>query len=172
MTALPSSPDYRPLAPSQRFPPIPGAPDGVNIVSFDDFAPSGIEVPVDEIGDMIEPDERYEEHDALGIATAVLPSHKKDHHSLMNRRKKLVAPSEKNPSARNAWWDVWDETESVRKKLYNQYACRARRLYIKLIINVIGVYLRLKGYPSPPRTSEKIALGPLPPLEFPTSGIR
>lgn len=122
MTTLPDRTWYQPLSPEQtktlRFPPIPEPPDGVDIISFDAFVPSGIHVPVDEMNDMIEPDGYYEELDALGVATAALPTHKMDHRSLMRRKQPKIP--KKDPSARSTWWEVWDETESVRKKNYNQ----------------------------------------------------
>ncbi|KZV64579.1 hypothetical protein PENSPDRAFT_757170 [Peniophora sp. CONT] len=135
MTTLPAErPWHQPLSSEQaralRFPPIPEPPAGVDIVSFEAFVPSGINVPVDEADDMIEPDEDYEEFDALGVATLALPSHKKDHHSLANRLKKRKAPKNKDTSTRSTWWEVWDETESVRRKIYDQRLPPAERLSI------------------------------------------
>lgn len=107
-----------------RFPPFPQAPDGVELLPFHLFRPSGIRVPIDD------DDDEYQralgdevERDGLGIITVPLRvKHVMDTQEKKKKRKKKVngAPQvQVAPEKPKTWWEVWEELEEIRRNAYD-----------------------------------------------------
>jgi hypothetical protein len=107
-----------------RFPPFPDAPDGIEIIPFHLFHPSGIRVPIDE------DDEDYRlgpaaeiERDGLGIPTVALRvKHSLDNADKKKKRKKKVNGAQQvqvAPEKPKTWWEVWEELEDHRRNPYD-----------------------------------------------------
>jgi hypothetical protein len=110
-----------------RFPPFPAAPDGVELIAFHSFRPSGIRVPIDDdddgydgrhlSGDMIE-------RDGLGIPTIPLRvKHATDNLEKKKKRKKKGGVGAQQvqvaPERPKTWWELWDELEEIRRNAYD-----------------------------------------------------
>ncbi|KAH9029417.1 hypothetical protein EDB85DRAFT_2147340 [Lactarius pseudohatsudake] len=103
-----------------RFPPFPAPPDGVTLISFTAFRPSGIRVPIDDDDD---PRLGEAELDGLGIPTVALRvKHVADSTEKKKKRKK------KGVSAQTMWWEVWEELEDIRRNAYNENETPVDRL--------------------------------------------
>ena len=107
-----------------RFPPFPRAPDGIEVIPFHLFHPSGIRVPIDEDDD----DYRYGpggeiERDGLGIPTIALRvKHTTDNLDKKKKRKKKVNGAQQvqvAPEKPKTWWEVWEELEDIRRNPYD-----------------------------------------------------
>ena len=110
-----------------RFPPFPAAPDGVELVPFHAFRPSGIRVPIDDDIDDYDGRRALEdviERDGLGIPTIPLRvKHAADNMEKKKKRKKKggVAAQQVQvaPERPKAWWELWDELEDIRRNAYD-----------------------------------------------------
>ena len=113
-----------------RFPPFPAVPDGVELIPFHSFRPSGIRVPIDD--DDVDYDGRrvWEdviERDGLGIATVPLRvKHVADNMEKKKKRKKKgggggVAAQQVQvaPERPKTWWELWEELEDIRRNAYD-----------------------------------------------------
>jgi len=107
-----------------RFPPFPTAPDGIEVIPFHLFHPSGIRVPIDEDDD----DYQYGlgvgiERDGLGIPTITLRvKHTTDNLEKKKKRKKKVNGAQQvqvAPEKPKTWWEVWEELEEIRRNGYD-----------------------------------------------------
>jgi len=107
-----------------RFPPFPEAPDGIEVIPFHLFHPSGIRVPIDEDDD----DYQYGsgvgiERDGLGILTIPLRvKHTTDNLEKKKKRKKKVNGAQQvqvAPEKPKTWWEVWEELEEIRRNAYD-----------------------------------------------------
>ena len=106
-----------------RFPPFPTVPDGVELISFVSFKPSGIRVPIDEDDGNHDADEI--ECDGLGIPTIALRvKHVSDGvEKKKKKKKKKVGGSQQvqvAPERPKTWWEVWEEFEDIRKNVYDR----------------------------------------------------
>ncbi|KAI0253445.1 hypothetical protein BJV78DRAFT_1194414 [Lactifluus subvellereus] len=115
-----------------RFPPFPIVPDGVELISFVSFKPSGIRVPIDEDDENHDADEI--ERDGLGIPTIALRvKHTLDSvEKKKKKKKKKVGGSQQvqvAPEKPKTWWEVWEEFEDIRKNVYDRNMAAADRLY-------------------------------------------
>ncbi|KAH9171574.1 hypothetical protein EDB89DRAFT_2070681 [Lactarius sanguifluus] len=112
-----------------RFPPFPAPPDGVTLVSFTAFRPSGIRVPIDDDDD---PRLGEAEVDGLGIPTvALLAKHVADNTEKKKKRKKKGVSAQTvqvAPERPKMWWEVWEEVEDVRGNAYNENETPVDRL--------------------------------------------
>jgi hypothetical protein len=110
-----------------RFPPFPAVPDGVELIPFHSFRPSGIRVPIDD--DDVDYDGRRAsedviECDGLGIPTIPLRvKHAADNMEKKKKRKKKggVAAQQVQvaPERPKTWWELWDELEDIRRNAYD-----------------------------------------------------
>ena len=108
-----------------RFPPFPAVPDGVELVPFHLFQPSGIRVPIDGDDDDDDYDDRRAredviERDGLGIPT--IPLHVK--HAADNMEEKegggIAAQQVQDaPEGPKTWWELWEELEDTRRNAYD-----------------------------------------------------
>ncbi|KAI9459391.1 hypothetical protein F5148DRAFT_983458 [Russula earlei] len=122
-----------------RFPPFPPVPDGVNIIPFASFRPSGILVPIDDDDDDDEGgDQRTRageqvERDGMGIPTVVLRAkHASDGLEKKKRKKKKAGGAQQvqvAPEKPKTWWEVWEELEDIRRNAYDPNMTPADRLY-------------------------------------------
>ncbi|KAI9444020.1 hypothetical protein H4582DRAFT_1053429 [Lactarius indigo] len=103
-----------------RFPPFPAPPDGVTLISFTTFRPSGIRVPIDDDDD---PRLAGPELDGQGIPTVALRvKHVADNTEKKKKRKKKAVSAQTvqvAPERPKMWWEVWEELEDVRRNAYN-----------------------------------------------------
>jgi hypothetical protein len=103
-----------------RFPPFPVLPDGVTLLSFNAFRPSGIRVPIDD-----DDDPRVDgiEVDGLGIPTIALRvKHVADNAEKKKKRKKKGGAAmsvQVAPERPKTWWEVWEDLEDIRRNAYN-----------------------------------------------------
>ncbi len=105
-----------------RFPPFPALPDGVTLIPYTSFKPSGIRVPIDD-------DDYFRldgvEVDGLGIPTIALHvKHAADSTEKKKKKKKKGVSAQTvqvAPERPKMWWEVWEELEDVRKNVYNAY---------------------------------------------------
>ena len=105
-----------------RFPPFPTVPDGVELISFISFKPSGIRVPIDE--DDENNDANEIERDGLGIPTIALRAkHVSDGAERKKKKKKKKVGGSQQvqvaPERPKTWWEVWEELEDIRKNVYD-----------------------------------------------------
>ena len=105
-----------------RFPPFPTVPDGVELIPFVSFKPSGIRVPIDDdVGD--QPAGEIE-LDGLGIPTITLRvKHASDSMEKKKKKKKKGGSSQQVQVALEkpkTWWEVWEEFEDIRKNTYDE----------------------------------------------------
>ncbi|KAH9019598.1 hypothetical protein EDB83DRAFT_122017 [Lactarius deliciosus] len=112
-----------------RFPPFPVPPDGVTLISFTAFRPSGIRVPIDDDDD---PRLGEAEVDGLGIPTVALHAkHVADSKEKKKKRKKKGVSAQTvqvAPERPKMWWEVWEELEDVRRNAYNENETPVDRL--------------------------------------------
>ncbi|KDQ21887.1 hypothetical protein BOTBODRAFT_150912 [Botryobasidium botryosum FD-172 SS1] len=104
--------------PFHSFPPFPDT-SGIKLVSFKDFKPLGIHVPID-------PDEP--ECDGSGIPTVRLGvSHATDGVTRKGKKKnrKKVGAS----GARIPWWEEWEDALSTKKSTFNPMSDRVDRMH-------------------------------------------
>jgi hypothetical protein len=133
-----------------RFPPFPSAPDGIQVISFQLFRPSGIRVPIDEDDDNYQHGLGNEiERDGLGIPTIALRvKHTTDNLEKKKKRKKKVNGAQQvqvAPEKPKTWWEVWEELEDIRR---NAYDSSVHAFLITLCVplsetDVIGIWLLL-----------------------------
>lgn len=105
-----------------RFPPFPTPPEGVTLLSFTAFRPSGIRVPIDDDED---PRLNEVEVDGLGIPTIALRvKHVADNAEKKKKRKKKGGVATQSvqvaPERPKMWWEVWEEMEDIRRNPYNE----------------------------------------------------
>lgn len=110
-----------------RFPPFPVVPDGVELIPFHSFRPSGIQVPIDD--DDVGYDGRRAledviERDGLGIPTIPLRvKHAADNMEKKKKRKKKggVAAQQVQvaPERPKLWWELWEELEDIRRNAFD-----------------------------------------------------
>ncbi|KZV66969.1 hypothetical protein PENSPDRAFT_654492 [Peniophora sp. CONT] len=137
MTALPAhAPGFEPMPlPEIRNlrnldPPFPSTvPTGMTLLSFTDFQASSSIIYVDENDERVIPDD---EHDGLGVAVVQLPTHAKPEANgiIGKRRKKRKAQVLSGTGVRRPWWEVWEDHESVRRKLYDHRLAPSERLLL------------------------------------------
>jgi hypothetical protein len=104
-----------------RFPPFPTVPDGVELISFLSFRPSGICVPIDDDDE----DRATEEIDGLGIPTIALRAkHATDNAERKKKKKKKKVGGSQQvqvaPEKPKTWWEVWEELEDIRRNPYDR----------------------------------------------------
>ncbi|KAH9983811.1 hypothetical protein BJV74DRAFT_595128 [Russula compacta] len=120
------------LAMILRFPPFPVVPDGVELVPFHSFRPSGIRVPID-VDDEDPNAPGVIERDGLGIPTVALRvKHVADNAEKKKKRKKKAVGSQQvqvAPEKPKMWWEVWEELEDVRRNVYDANMAPIDRLY-------------------------------------------
>ncbi|KAH8978837.1 hypothetical protein EDB92DRAFT_1955918 [Lactarius akahatsu] len=95
-----------------RFPPFPAPPDGVTLISFTAFRPSGIRVPIDDDDDPS-------------------PGGGRDSTEKKKKRKKKGVSAQTvqvAPERPKMWWEVWEELEDVRRNAYNENETPVDRL--------------------------------------------
>lgn len=111
-----------------RFPPFPAVPDGVELISFHSFRPSGIRVPIDDDGEYDEYDEGRQlsetivELDGLGIPTVPLRvKHTTDSLEKKKKRKKKGGAQQVQvaPEKQETWYELWEEFEDMRRNTYD-----------------------------------------------------
>jgi hypothetical protein len=109
-----------------RFPPFPAVPDGVELIPFRSFRPSGIRVPIDDDDDEYDGRQVSEmiERDGLGIPTIPLRvKHATDNlEKKKKRRKKAGAATQQvqvAPERPKTWWELWEEFEDIRRISYD-----------------------------------------------------
>jgi hypothetical protein len=104
-----------------RFPPFPTVPDGVELIPFVSFKPSGIRVPIDD-DDEDQPAGAIE-LDGLGIPTIALRvKHAADNAERKKKKKKKGGSAQQvqvEPEKPKTWWEVWEEFEDIRKNTYD-----------------------------------------------------
>ena len=130
-----------------RFPPFPAVPDGVELIPFHSFRPSGIRVPIDDdggdggdddyagggrrgvlmslsmSGDMIE-------RDGMGIPTIPLRvKHAADNLEKKKKKKKKGGVAAQQhvqvaPERPKTWWELWEELEDIRRNAYDVWVLR------------------------------------------------
>jgi hypothetical protein len=114
-----------------RFPPFPPIPDGVVLIPFHLFRPSGIRVPIDDDDDDdddldVDNGERVSEMiecDGLGIPTVALRvKHNTDSLEKKKKRKKKTNGAQQMQVAEKpkTWWEVWEECEEIRRNGYDR----------------------------------------------------
>lgn len=133
-----------------RFPPFPSPPDGIEVIPFHLFRPSGIRVPIDEDDDDYQRGLGNEvERDGLGILTIALRvKHTTDNLEKKKKRKKKVNGAQQvqvAPEKPKTWWEVWEELEDIRR---NAYDASVHASFITLCVplsetDVIGTWLLL-----------------------------
>ncbi len=132
-----------------RFPPFPQAPDGVELIPFHLFRPSGIRVPIDDDDDEYQRAPGVEiERDGLGILTIPLRvKHVMDTQEKKKKRKKKVngAPQvQVAPEKPKTWWEVWEELEEIRRNAYDASVTvppPSLRSAFRALNDVIGIWL-------------------------------
>ncbi|KAI5117562.1 hypothetical protein M0805_004475 [Coniferiporia weirii] len=103
--------------PYYKWPPFPGAPPGVTIVPFEKFAPSGIQLSLDD-------DDDGNEFDGEGIPTVQLQvKHDLDAPLRKKKKTKKVATGEE-VVRRFVWWEEWAAGEDLRVHQYDGFADR------------------------------------------------
>jgi len=109
-----------------RFPPFPAVPDGVELIPFHSFRPSGIRVPIDDEDDEYDGRQASEmiERDGLGIPTIPLRvKHATDNMEKKKKRKKKAGAGTQQvqvaPEKPKAWWELWEEFEDIRRNYYD-----------------------------------------------------
>jgi hypothetical protein len=124
-----------------RFPPFPAVPDGVELVPFHSFRPSGIRVPIDDDDD----DDGYDgrpmsemiECDGLGIPTIPLRvKHAADNMEKKKKRKKKAGAGTQQvqvaPEKPEKWWEQWEEFEPLRRNVYDRSVFASSRYCVLL----------------------------------------
>lgn len=109
-----------------RFPPFPAVPDGVELIPFHSFRPSGIRVPIDDDDDEYDGRQASEliECDGLGIPTVALRvKHATDNLEKKKKRKKKAGVAAQQvkvaPERPKTWWELWEEFEDIRRNAYD-----------------------------------------------------
>lgn len=123
-----------------RFPPFPAVPDGVELVPFHSFRPSGIRVPIDEDDD--DPNAPgVIERDGLGIPTVALRvKHAADNTEKKKKRKKKGVSSQQvqvAPEKPKTWWEVWEELEDVRRNAYDALVLRCHLISLHVVLHFV-----------------------------------
>lgn len=118
-----------------RFPPFPAVPDGVELIPFQSFRPSGIRVPIDDDDDEYDGRQLSEmiERDGLGIPTVPLRvKHAADNLERKKKRKKKAGAATQQvqvaPEKPKAWWELWEEFEDIRRNAYDPNVAPIDRL--------------------------------------------
>ena len=134
-----------------RFPPFPAVPDGVELVPFHSFRPSGIRVP-------IEDDDDYDgrrvwedvvERDGLGIPTVPLRvKHAADNMEKKKKRKKkgggaATQQVQVAPEKPKTWWELWEELEDIRRNAYDSLVPISHTPMPFPLILIDGIEIRL-----------------------------
>ena len=110
-----------------RFPPFPAVPDGVELIPFHSFRPSGIRVPIDDDDDEYDGRRVSEviERDGLGIPTIPLRvKHATDNLEKKKKRKKKGGAAgtqqvQVAPERPKTWYELWEELEDIRRNAYD-----------------------------------------------------
>ncbi len=109
-----------------RFPPFPAVPDGVELIPFHSFRPSGIMVPIDDDDDEYDGRRVSEmiERDGLGIPTVPLRvKHATDVLEKKKKRKKRAGAGAQQvqvaPEKPKMWWELWEELEEIRRNAFD-----------------------------------------------------
>ncbi len=112
-----------------RFPPFPDVPDGVELIPFHSFRPSGIRVPIDDDDDEFDGRQALSgemiERDGLGIPTIALRvKHASDNLERKKKKRKKKAGDATQqvqvaPEKPKTWWELWEELEDIRKSHYD-----------------------------------------------------
>lgn len=110
-----------------RFPPFPAVPDGVELIPFHSFRPSGIRVLIDDDDDEFDGRQVSEmiERDGLGIPTVPLRAkHATDNMAKKKKRKKKGGAGAQQkvqvaPEKPKTWWELWEEFEDIRRNAYD-----------------------------------------------------
>jgi len=162
-----------------RFPPFPPAPDGVKIIPFHSFKPSGILVPIDEDDD-IDARELGDgvERDGLGIPTIVLRvKHAMDSLEKKKKRKKKGVGAQQvqvAPERPKMWWEVWEETEDIRRNTYDASVPRLLSIAVPCALNVwwdVGICLLPIASIRRALTLKMVVVGQRPLRAYNTCGI-
>jgi hypothetical protein len=111
-----------------RFPPFPEPPEGVTLIPFTAFRPSGIRVPIDDDDDFFvragQEQQQQVELDGLGIPTIALRvKHVADTSEKKKKRKKKSGAAQSvqvAPERPKMWWEVWEDLEDIRRNAYNE----------------------------------------------------
>ena len=124
-----------------RFPPFPTVPDGVELIPFHSFRPSGIRVPIDDDGGdgndygdgggggvrrvLLTLSEDMIERDGMGIPTIPLRvKHAADNLEKKKKKKKKGGAAAQQhvqvaPERPRTWWELWEELEDIRRNAYD-----------------------------------------------------
>ena len=124
-----------------RFPPFPTVPDGVELIPFHAFRPSGIRVPIDDDGGdgndygdgggggvrrvLLTLSEDMIERDGMGIPTIPLRvKHAADNLEKKKKKKKKGGAAAQQhvqvaPERPRTWWELWEELEDIRRNAYD-----------------------------------------------------
>lgn len=123
-----------------RFPPFPAVPDGVELIPFHSFRPSGIRVPIDDDDDEYDGRQVSEviERDGLGIPTIPLRvKHATDNMEKKKKRKKKAGAAKQQvqvaPERPKTWWELWEEFEDIRRNAYDA-SVSVSSLYVLLFL--------------------------------------
>jgi len=109
-----------------RFPPFPQVPDGVELIPFHLFRPSGIRVPIDDEDDVdVDDGQRAPaemiERDGLGILTIALRvKHATDNMEKRKKRKRKNGAQQMQVAEKpKTWWEIWEEIEEIQRNAYD-----------------------------------------------------
>jgi len=149
-----------------RFPPFPAVPDGVELISFHSFRPSGIRVPIDDVDDEFDIRQVSEmiERDGLGIPTIPLRvKHATDSLEKKKKRKKKGGAAAQQvqvaPEKPKTWYELWEEFEDIRRNAYDPSVFALLPLLFPVLNDGIGRWHPLIASPWLPRTSKVAAHG-------------
>ncbi|EPQ58892.1 hypothetical protein GLOTRDRAFT_135906 [Gloeophyllum trabeum ATCC 11539] len=113
------------VKPPPRFPPFPKPPEGVTIIPFKDFKPSGIQIRIAGEGQV--------EIDGLGIPTVELrvKHDGTDGHGKKRKKKKKNNAFAGGPgNLQRPWWEVWEEGEALRCGYYDLETSISERIFL------------------------------------------
>jgi len=123
-----------------RFPPFPAVPDGVELIPFHSFRPSGIRVLIDDDHDEYDGRQVSEmiECDGLGIPTIPLRvKHAADNMERKKKRRKKAGAGTQQvqvaPEKPKTWWELWEEFEDIRRNAYDP-SVSASPYYVMLFL--------------------------------------
>jgi hypothetical protein len=95
--------------PMFKYPPFPPVPEGVTIIPYKDFKPSGIKKFLDLTLDEIE-------LDGIGIPTTeLLVKHAGPDSDKWKKKKKRMGEDEEGIVRRYFWWEEWEKDEATRR---------------------------------------------------------
>jgi len=132
-----------------RFPPFPPVPEGVELIPFHSFRPSGIRVPIDDDDDEYDGRQVLSsemiEFDGLGIPTVPLRvKHATDSLEKKKRRKKKGGASTQQvqvaPAKPETWYELWEEFEDIRRNSYDPSVFRDTCCFFPALNDGIGIW--------------------------------